>query len=255
MGKAFLGILAIFAELYLDNLSAEISKGKKQRALKGYWNGTLSWGYTTPKRLQDMVLSLGQSFKTGELDEHEYSRQADLIDNALEAAASKIETAAIPDPFNAPGVLLAFREYSSGGYSDRDIAHILNDAGYRISARFGTNHFRKDTVEDILQNRFYVGETSYGRKVPGQQRKWMPGNHEAIIDMMLFEQCQEFGGSELVSTTPARMKIEPFIRSRRCCTARSVARASGEHPPGARLYQTPQPKKDRVQHVSPLDQR
>ncbi len=83
MGKAFLGILAIFAELYIDNLAAEISKGKKQRALKGYWNGTLSWGYTTPKRLQDALMALNQSYKSGQTDEETYTHQANLIDDAL----------------------------------------------------------------------------------------------------------------------------------------------------------------------------
>ncbi len=48
-------ILAIFAEPYIDNLAAEISKGKKQRALKGYLERYASRGYTTPKRLQDAL--------------------------------------------------------------------------------------------------------------------------------------------------------------------------------------------------------
>ena len=245
MGKAFLGILAIFAELYLDNLSAEISKGKKQRALKGYWNGTLSWGYTTPKRLQDLVISLGQSFKEGALDEREYSRQADLIDNALEAASSKIETAAVIDPLNAPGVLLAYREYSSGAYSDRDIAHILNDAGYRISARFGTNHFRKDTVEDILQNRFYLGETSYGRKVRGQERKWMPGNHDPIIDAVLFDQCQEVRRQRagFYSTRPSENRAFYPLSSLMYC-ADCGSRFRGNVRRGARFYRDPATEKE-----------
>ena len=115
MGKAFLGILAIFAELYLDNLAAEITKGKKQRALKGFWNGTLSWGYTTPRRLQEMLIALNQSFKTGELLEAEYVRRADLLDDALAQSIAKDETAAVADPFIAPGVQLAYSEYSSGG--------------------------------------------------------------------------------------------------------------------------------------------
>lgn len=245
MGKAFLGILAIFAELYLDNLAAEISKGKKERALKGYWNGTLSWGYTTPKKLKELVLALGQSFKNGALDEAEYSRQADLIDNALELAVAKTETAAVRDPLNAPGVLLAYTEYSSGGYSDRDIAHILNEAGYRISARFGATHFRKDTVEDILQNRFYLGETSYGRKVKGQQRQWMPGNHEPLIDRALFDQCQEVraGRARRYNMGPIQNKAF-FPLSVLVYCAVCGTRWKGQKHRGIRYYRDPAAEKE-----------
>ena len=61
---------------------------------------------------------------------------------------------------------------------------------YRITARRGSHLLNKDTVEDILQNRFYLGETSYGRRVKGQQRQWISGNHEPIIDQTLFDECQ-----------------------------------------------------------------
>ncbi len=44
-GKAHFHMLAVFAQWYIDNLSAEISKGKKQRALKGLHNGRLPFGY------------------------------------------------------------------------------------------------------------------------------------------------------------------------------------------------------------------
>src|SRR5690606_27019083 len=107
------------------------------------------------------LVTLNQSYKAGELIEGEYIRRAELLDEALEQAIAKTDTAAVPDPFNAPGVQLAYTEYATGIYSDRDIAQILNEAGYRISARLGTHKLRKDTVEDILQNRFYIGETSY----------------------------------------------------------------------------------------------
>lgn len=45
-GKAHFHMLAVFAQWYIDNLSAETKKGKKQRALKGLYNGQLPFGYT-----------------------------------------------------------------------------------------------------------------------------------------------------------------------------------------------------------------
>lgn len=191
MGKAFVGMLLIWSELYIDNLRTEISKGKRERVHKGFWNGTLSWGYTTPKRLQAMLVSLNALWKSREIPANEYEQRATLMDNALALAEDKHETGAVPDPFDAPGVQRAYDEYGTGLYSDRDISELLNGAGYRISARKGTHLLRKDTVEDILQNRFYIGETSYGRKIPGQKRQWMPGNHEPLIDIELFDHCQQ----------------------------------------------------------------
>ena len=251
MGKAFLGILAIFAELYLDNLSAEITKGKKQRALSGFWNGQLSWGYTTPKRLQEMLLALNQSFKSGELVEAEYVRRADLLDDALEGAIAKVDTAAVPDPFTAPGVHLAYNEYSTGVYSDRDIAHILNGAGYRISARLGANLLRKDTVEDILQNRFYIGETSYGRRVPGQERQWLPGNHEPIIERRLFDQCQQVRKVRSSRFTRGRNKQKSTYLLDMLVCAECGTRLIGWKVRGVRKYYDNAAHKERECHQSP----
>ena len=251
MGKAFLGILAIFAELYLDNLSAEITKGKKQRALKGYWNGQLSWGYTTPKRLQEMIVALNQSFKSGDLSEDEYARRADLLDDALARAITKSETAAVPDPFTASGVQMAYNEYSTGLYSDRDIAHLLNAAGYQISARLGSNRLRKDTVEDILQNRFYIGETSYGHRVPGQERQWIPGNHEPIIERDLFEQCQEVRKVRSTRFTRGRNKQKsPYLLDMLVCVECGT-RLIGWKVRGVRKYYDQAANKERVCHQTP----
>jgi len=44
-GRAHFHILAVFAQWYSDNLSAETKKGKQQRALEGKYNGRLPFGY------------------------------------------------------------------------------------------------------------------------------------------------------------------------------------------------------------------
>jgi DNA invertase Pin-like site-specific DNA recombinase len=45
LGKVVLIILAFFAEWYLQNLSAETTKGKRERFQAGLWNGDLRYGY------------------------------------------------------------------------------------------------------------------------------------------------------------------------------------------------------------------
>lgn len=51
MGRMFFRMMAVFAQWYLENLSAETIKGKKERARKGQYNGHLPFGY----RLQNGV--------------------------------------------------------------------------------------------------------------------------------------------------------------------------------------------------------
>jgi hypothetical protein len=43
----------------------------------------------------------------------------------------------------------------------------------------------------MLQNRFYLGETSYQGKKKGATRESIQGQHEALISHELFENCQE----------------------------------------------------------------
>lgn len=181
-GKVILAMLAAFAQWYLDNLSVEISKGKAERARQGGWNGTLSFGYTTPARLRDRL--------AGELSEAD----ANLIEASLDQYAPLHDTAAVPCPFDAPGVQMAFQVYACGDHSDAQIADLLNEHGYRISSRTAGNLFSSATIRDLLRNRFYLGETSYGgRRIGGKansDRQYIPGTHDAIITEELFDQCQ-----------------------------------------------------------------
>ncbi len=178
MGKLMLAMLGAFSQWYLDNLAAEVSKSKKERARKGGWNGTLSYGYTTPQRLRDKLQSADPDDK----------RQ---IETTLDQYPDARATDAVPCPFDSPAVQLAFEAYATSAYSDHKIAQMLNIKGYRITSRKGDGLFRADTVKNILLNRFYIGETSYGVKVQGKDRQWMPGNHEPIISIDLFEAVQD----------------------------------------------------------------
>lgn len=189
-GKLILAVLASFAEWYLDNLRTEVIKGKRERVRQGFWNGTLSWGYSTRRRLRTRLMALGEDFKSGAISEDDYSRLADIIEDALGQYADRQETAAIPCPFNAEGVRRAFSWYSTGSYSLGDIAEMLARDGFTIEGRKGNTYVTKDTVEDVLQNRFYLGETSYGKRVPGKKRVWMAGNHPPLVSPALYERVQ-----------------------------------------------------------------
>ncbi|MEQ8677247.1 MAG: recombinase family protein [Aggregatilineales bacterium] len=190
-GRLLLSMLAMFAQWYLDNLSAETSKGKRERARKGSWNGTLPFGYTNLRRLKEEMASLREAIQSGETSNAKEEHLQLLSETYEDWHALTGETDAIPCPINASGVQLAFEMYAQGGYSDRDVANVLNQAGYRTSGNWGENPFGKDTVTPMLKNRFYLGETSYKGGKRGAERKWQEGNHEAIISEDLFETCQK----------------------------------------------------------------
>lgn len=90
----------------------------------------------------------------------------------------------VPHPMNAEGLIMAFKAYSTGRYTDAQIAELLNREGYRTTGNWGTRLFTKDTVNRILQNEFYLGFVKYkGELIAGQ--------HPALIDQELFDKCQE----------------------------------------------------------------
>jgi site-specific DNA recombinase len=149
MGRMMMTMLASFAEYFLANLSTEVAKGKRKRAENGHWNAAVPFGYSV------------EWMKDG----------GDGMPRIDEEAAR--------------GVRMAFERYATGHYSDSDIAKMLNEAGYRPHGRGnrGLELWSKDTICDLLQNRFYLGAVRY-------HRDWHPGQHEPIIDLALFERVQ-----------------------------------------------------------------
>ena len=49
MGRVFLTMIAAFAQLFSDQLSQHTKKGKRERALQGYYNGYPPYGYINPQ--------------------------------------------------------------------------------------------------------------------------------------------------------------------------------------------------------------
>jgi site-specific DNA recombinase len=201
MGRLLLTMLAAFAQWYLDNLSHETAKGKLARAEAGMWNGEIPFGYTVQYR------------KDGG------------------------DGQARPDEQEAQGVQLAFEKYATGQYSDNDIADILNEAGYRPRGRGerALELFSKDSVRDLLQNRFYLGEVQY----KGQRHR---GVHQAIISQELFDLCEKVRASRRHRRgIQARSDSKPYPLSglARCARCGGVMRGSYSSVSRQRYYRDP----------------
>jgi hypothetical protein len=75
-------------------------------------------------------------------------------------------------------------DLAAQGKSDREIAQALNIAGCRTTGTHGSRPFSKDTVKDMLTNRFYIGY------IPDGNGGWINGKHEPMINEELFNAAQ-----------------------------------------------------------------
>lgn len=186
MGALIEGIMESVADWYSQNLSAETSKGKKERSQQGLHNNRAPFGMR--------------------------KNEKDIL---------------VPDEKELPGLILAFKSYATGKFSDRDVARLLNEEGYRSKTG---RPFSKETVRDMLQNRTYLGEVKYqkyrrtsnGKRVYNAPIEWVDGQHEAVIEEELFERCLtiRIGRATHRQATPKYNSylLRGIVYCHRCCS-------------------------------------
>jgi hypothetical protein len=76
-------------------------------------------------------------------------------------------------------------ELAAQGKSDKEVAIALNVSGYRTTGTHGSRPFSKDTVKDMLKNRFYTGYLDKGN---GELIK---AQHQPFITDELWSMAQE----------------------------------------------------------------
>ncbi len=85
-----------------------------------------------------------------------------------------------PVPEEAAALVEAYERYSTGTYTDAQIADFFNSRGLQTRHR---RAFSKDSAREILQNETYLGLVKY-------QGDLYPGLHPAIISQDLFDRVQ-----------------------------------------------------------------
>jgi len=128
-GGLALTLLSGLAQFYSDNLSQETKKGWHERRKQGLYCGTLPFG---AMKGEDGVTVPDITERKSGVNGHEVA------------------------VCNYDGLKMAF-ELSAQGKSDREIAITLNTAGYQTTGTQGPRPFSKNTVKDMLRNRFYIG--------------------------------------------------------------------------------------------------
>jgi site-specific DNA recombinase len=109
-----------------------------------------------------------------------------------------------PDPATRDGAIRAF-ELAATGASYTRIAKDLNARGFRTAGNMRRGVFTKDTVRDMLANRFYLGELPLFE--PGKSRRireWQLGQHPALIDAATFDAARQAIGARASSSGAQR---------------------------------------------------
>ena len=188
-GKLALAVLGTLAEIYIDRLSEDTRRGKRQRARNGLWNGSPPLGYCR-----------GNCATCTAPNGPGYCPHAGQPDRSQDKGL-------VLHPIESEAVRLAFEWYVTAEYSDGQIAEMLNAHEHTLPD--GTViHFRskgrpgvsapmplsKDSIREVLQNPFYTGVVPYyGKQGPRRKKpvSLSPGKHESLVSQDVFDRCQE----------------------------------------------------------------
>jgi site-specific DNA recombinase len=195
LGMLIEGILEVVAHWYWLNLAAETRKGKREKAEEGRWHGAAPTGYCN-----------GRCRECSDPNGPEYCLHAGQPDRG----DGKV---LLPHPIESEAIRRAFEWYSTGEFSDRDVADKLNAARFetgdgrevpfrtkfygRKDSRSGPGPFEKDTIQDILTRPFYAGLVEYYGVDPRTgKRRTKPlivrqGQHQPLVSLELYQQCQD----------------------------------------------------------------
>jgi len=132
-----------------------------------------------------------------------------------------------PDPTTAPIVRQVF-EQRAEGEGPAELGRFLQASEVRTSQ--GSRTWTKQAVYNLLANRIYLGELSYGR----DRRYVNPTSHEPIVDLATWQAAQHPNGRKL---TPPRSEASTSLLSGllRCAACRYCMQATTTSR-GKRIY-------------------
>lgn len=121
---------------------------------------------------------------------------------------------------NYDGLRMAF-DLSAQGKSDKEIAIALNVEGYRTTGTHGSRPFSKDTIKNILKNRFYIGYIGNGNG------DWIKAKHSSFIQPSIFEEAQRMREKRNTSRNinRARAKVYSLSGIARCADCGNTLRS------------------------------
>lgn len=183
-GQMVEGLLSTVAEFFSAQSGRKVKANMRRKAETGGWPNLAPYGYR--------------------------NRRDKFADGSIRAWIE-------PHPEEARWVKRAFELFSSGGYSVKMLASILNREGFP-TRRFRNRKSRllhRSQLERLLRNRIYIGVIEWKGLVNER------GTHEPIIDPDLFYRVQDLLLMRSGSTTRKRRHRSLFKRIAFCDECKS----------------------------------
>lgn len=194
IGRVLLTLLAAFAQWYIDNLSQEMKKGHAGRFAAKKQNGAPPYGYVN------------------------------------------IENETVWDEETVPIVHEIFTMYAHGN-SATEIAEQLNYAGVAPPGMFKRKdalpRWSKDTIADMLRNRFYRGEIRH-------HQTYQLGNHDPIISDDLWNRVElmrhEKSNKAKSAGRPAIHRVYLCAKRAYCMQCKNTMRVTSRRNKSDKIY-------------------
>jgi site-specific DNA recombinase len=185
-GKLTLTVLGMLAEIYIDNVRQETTKGKVQRARDGYWNGNIPYGYCK-----------GLCEDCQDVNGEGYCPEFGTVNKGNGKSL-------IAHPLDGHAVQLIFDTYLSEAYSSSNLAEFINDSRFTLAdgtevhyqqrgipGRTTRRELTKEFVRSVLNNIFYTGQVPYYSNTKRTLKALYPGKHPALVSLETFQKAQE----------------------------------------------------------------
>lgn len=219
-GELLKGVHALLAEAESAKKSEVVRDNLRQKALSGRWVGRRPYGYCKGT-CHICVEETGPDCpRHGQPERPERWR---TVPDPLSGQTISIPVM-VPRPDEALGYALMVRLAREGVETYREIAHVLNAAGYR-STQGGP--WRGDTVRLTLTSPAYLGHVVLRSGDGPATRAAYPGLHQPLLDKEVWEEVQE-RCRRLANGQAGRHRArEPYVLSGLIYCARCGARLSG----------------------------
>lgn len=204
LGRAMIGILAVFAQLEREQIKERMSMGREARAKQGKYAG--SWR-----------LPIGYDYIHGELIPNEY--EADLIRKMFEDYSGGKSSRAIAKDYNSKGL---FHKY--GKWNADVIGRLLQSKTYIGYVKFGSEWY-KGTHEPIIDDDLFLDVQKVHQRRLATEHNGSGGRPTSYLGGMVY--CKRCGAKYIKYHRSSIHDGKKYAYDYYCCFSRAPKTGAG----------------------------